>query len=89
MPDRRIVQSQSEGSNLFSWSPQDGPPGHCFVAQVFGPNGNSVASFDATIDPAIASRRAMITSIALNMELLTGSEGAAPIIEKEEPTDDN
>ena len=32
----------------WTYEPQDGTPGHCLCAQVFGPDGNSIA----TVDPS-------------------------------------
>lgn len=50
----------------FTSAPQVGKPGHCFNAQVFGPDGSSVATLDATDDPAQATDRAVIIAAALN-----------------------
>lgn len=38
-----------------TYADQKGKPGHCFAAQVFGPNGDSLAIIEATEDAAIAS----------------------------------
>ena len=46
--------------------PQRGTPNHCFNAQVFGPDGLSVATFDSTADPRHAYRYAMALADALN-----------------------
>ena len=50
----------------FTYSPQRGKPGHCFIAQVWGPAGESVASFDSTDDPAVASGRAAALAALLS-----------------------
>jgi len=44
---------------------QDGLPGHCTLAQVFDPQGNSIATFDATSDPRVATERARTLARAL------------------------
>lgn len=46
--------------------PQRGTPGHCYLAQVFGPDGKSVATFDSTNDSKHASRYARTLADALN-----------------------
>jgi hypothetical protein len=50
----------------FTHSPQKGIPGHCYCAQVWGPDGRSVATLDSTDDPAVASQRAAIIAAALS-----------------------
>jgi hypothetical protein len=49
----------------FSYASQIGKPRHCNLAQVFGPDGKSVATLDATDNPQIASDRARIICVAL------------------------
>ena len=49
----------------FSFGGQVGKPGHCSLAQVWGPDGNSVATFDATKNPQVASDRARLLCVAL------------------------
>lgn len=53
-------------TDFFKAYPQDGKPGHCSLAQVFAPSGESVATFDATEDPLVASSRASLLACALN-----------------------
>ena len=50
----------------FTAHPQEGPIGHCSLAQVFGPEGQSVATFDATESPLVATLRAMALASLLN-----------------------
>lgn len=52
----------------FTASPQDGLPGHCVQAQVFGPDGKSVATFEPTEDPAEATLHARRCAMMLNTE---------------------
>ncbi|MEH6505037.1 MAG: hypothetical protein V7786_02090 [Sulfitobacter litoralis] len=49
----------------FKHAPQEGKPGRCSMAQVFGPDGNSVATFDPTEDPSVASSYAMLLALTL------------------------
>lgn len=49
----------------YTASPQRGRPGHCFAAQVFK-GGHVVATFEATIDPAKATRRAHLCAAILS-----------------------
>lgn len=51
----------------FEHAEQRGIPGHCFMAQVFGPDGKSVCTFDSTQDPKQATLFAQITEQALNV----------------------
>jgi hypothetical protein len=41
-----------------TYSHQRGEPGHCFVAQVYGPDGKSVAEIEPTADPTVATGHA-------------------------------
>ncbi len=65
----------------FTASEQTGPPFHCRLAQVFGPDGQSVATFDATEDSAIASSRASLLADALNKDDRAASRGGLSPIE--------
>ena len=49
-----------------SCSPQNGAPGHCFVAQVWGEVGDSVAQFDPTENPDCASATAELLTFIVN-----------------------
>ena len=50
----------------YTFSPQLGKPGRCFAAQVWDGEGKSVAGFDATDDPSIATVRAAALASLLN-----------------------
>jgi len=63
---------------LFTASKQDGIPGHCVVAQVFGPDGNAVAKFTPTADPEVASRHAKLCAETLNRHYDSVSNRPAP-----------
>lgn len=39
----------------FNFSPQNGTPGHCMVAQVWDERGNNLAEVEPTADPAYAT----------------------------------
>lgn len=52
----------------FTAAPQRGTPGHCTVAQVFGPDGRSVLAVESTINPARATAIAELCALALNRE---------------------
>jgi hypothetical protein len=64
-------------SQRYTFNPQRGLPGHCFVAQVWDSVGKSVATFDATVDPATASNYAATLTSALN--------SAAPVAPAQAP----
>lgn len=49
----------------FSYGGQVGKLGSCYVAKVFGPDGEAVATFEPTDNPQVASDRAMICCVAL------------------------
>lgn len=49
----------------YTWSHQVGRPGCCLMAQVWAPDGRSVATIEPTDDPAIASHRAEVCALAL------------------------
>lgn len=51
----------------FFASVQLGAKGSCFRAQVFGPDGESVADFESTTDPAVSSGYAKLLAAALNV----------------------
>lgn len=46
------------------FSGQKGQPGHCMVAQVWGPDGRSVAELEPTDDPAVATSYARLFALA-------------------------
>jgi hypothetical protein len=48
----------------WSCSRQSGTPGHCFVAQVWDVDGNSIACMDATTDEELATSRARLMAAA-------------------------
>lgn len=50
---------------LIKCSSQSGTPGHGFVAQVWGPDGNSIAMVDMTDDPSVATARAELAAYAM------------------------
>lgn len=50
----------------FTASKQNGEPGSCFLAQVFGPSGEAIAQFEPTSPPGTASRYAELLAAALN-----------------------
>jgi hypothetical protein len=50
----------------FHHSPQKGPPGLCFAAQVWDGEGRSVATLDGTHDPGVATALAALIAQALN-----------------------
>lgn len=56
-------------ANRYSYSAQRGTPGQCYLAQVFGPDGQSVLSVDSTADPRVATRIAKTCAKALTAEL--------------------
>lgn len=66
MADMRVVHQEAVGAEGFTYSRQSGIPGHCLVAQVFGPDGKSIASIDPTENPAVATNRARILALTLN-----------------------
>ena len=47
-----------------TFSEQKGPPGHCFGAQVWGPDGQSVAVIESTDDPANATSFARLFALS-------------------------
>lgn len=55
---------------MFEASKQIGTPGHCHLAQVFAPNGQSIATFDATEDPETASAYADVLAQSLNLHVI-------------------
>jgi len=52
----------------WTYSKQEGTPGHCFQAQVWGANGHSLAVVEPTADEAVASDTARL--MAASGELL-------------------
>jgi hypothetical protein len=48
----------------WSSSEQIGEPDCCFTAQVFGPDGMSLACLDTTEDPAVATANARLMAVA-------------------------
>jgi hypothetical protein len=66
IPEAPAPSEAARQPGQYTHSEQRGTPGHCNLAQVFGPDGKSVASFDSTIYPAVATERARLTAIALS-----------------------
>lgn len=58
--------NQTTEANKFTATAQKGKPGHCYAAQVFGPDGKSVAHVDPTEDPSDATVLAGVIAGALN-----------------------
>lgn len=56
----------SNTTQPISYAPQQGKPGHSFMAQLFGPDGQSIAVIESTDDPAVASDRARRLAAAWN-----------------------
>src|SRR6218665_2104485 len=50
----------------YTHAPQKGEPGHCFCAQVFGPDGKAVLTVESTADPAEATHVAQTCASALS-----------------------
>jgi hypothetical protein len=50
----------------YTFSPQKGAPGHCFVAQVWKPDGTSLVEIESTEDPEEATATARLIADALN-----------------------
>lgn len=50
----------------YTAAPQNGAPGHCFCAQVFGPDGKAVLTVEPTTDEGEASRIAEVCAQALS-----------------------
>lgn len=48
----------------WDYSPQNGKPGHCLVAQVWSPSGESLATIDSTQEPKEATANARYTAEA-------------------------
>ncbi len=48
----------------WTFSPQKGKPGHCFVAQVWDEHGASLAVIEPTENPAVATERARLLAVA-------------------------
>lgn len=53
--EKQIAHLEDLKAHAYTSSVQAGKPGGCFIAQVFGPNGRSVAEIDTTHDPAEAT----------------------------------
>lgn len=64
----------SDELRQFTATTQDGTPGHCFCAQVFDPDGNSIAELKPTDEPAIANQRAQWLADACNAHPADGDE---------------
>lgn len=60
----------ADNTAFFKAYAQDGAPGHCSLAQVFDPSGNSIATFDATSDPEISSAYADVLADTLNLHVI-------------------
>lgn len=50
----------------YTYSEQVGTPGHCYAAQIFDGDGNSIAVMDTTDDQSIATERARKLTEAYN-----------------------
>lgn len=63
------------------WSPseQRGTPGHCTVAQVFGPDGKSLAMIEPTVDASVATANAYLS--ASSPDLYAALKGAIGALE--------
>lgn len=70
----------------WSYSAQTGPAGHCFVAQVWGPDGCSLASVQTTPDPAEATANAALFAAA--PKLLHFARWAQQVCDGPFPLDD-
>lgn len=64
-------------SGPWDYSPQKGSPGHCWTAQVWDSEGESLAVLDSTIDPSEATANAMMMAAA--PDLLGAIQGALRI----------
>jgi hypothetical protein len=62
----------------WDYSEQKGGPGHCFVAQVWDSEGESLAVLDSTIDPAVATANAKL--MASSPELLYCLQRLLPMV---------
>jgi hypothetical protein len=56
------IRCDDDGECGWSYSDQDGPPGHCCCAQVFDCYGNSLAVIDPKDNPQVSTNRAMFIS---------------------------
>jgi len=65
LPITDEIIKKFEKVDTYSYGGQVGAPGHYHLAQVFGLDGESVATFDATDNPQIASDRARLLCAAL------------------------
>jgi hypothetical protein len=65
-------------SGRYTASEQRGTPGHCSLAQVFGPDGRSVLGVDSTDHPQDATRIAQVCAEALNAAGVTIRRFAQP-----------
>lgn len=61
----------------FTASKQNGEPGSCFLAQVFGPSGEAIAQFEPTSPPGTASRYARLLADVLNASQHTDTHALA------------
>jgi hypothetical protein len=52
------AKPEAQEPGPWTYSPQKGTPGHCFQAQVWGPDGETVLALEPTSDPAVATERA-------------------------------
>lgn len=64
----------------YTYSEQLGIPGHCYQAQVFGPDGKSVLIVEPTPNPQDATAMARRCSDALNATWPTAQERNDPLI---------
>jgi len=63
--DAQPVNKSPIGDEGWTHSEQIGPPGSCYLAQVFDPEGNCALTVEPSGDPAIATRVAQICAEAL------------------------
>lgn len=75
----RLRAAWAASTGGWTFSPQDGTPGHCHLAQVWDGQGRALATIEPTDDPAVASDRARL--IAAAPELLHALETALPVLE--------
>ena len=78
-PPNTSVQAAVHTPGPWEHSEQKGSPGHCFVAQVWAPDGESLAVLDSTIDPAVATANAKL--MAASPTLLAELRKAVDMLE--------
>jgi len=63
-PDDPPAQDAAFASAPWDWSPQQGEPGHCYQAQVWGADGDAIATIESYPDPQTANDRARLIAAA-------------------------